>query len=190
MAPWRQGHGQGGVHGTAGPRTVSLGRWGPRDGLRGGANLGEDPRWEAALASPAWTVLAAGWMTQVLPAGLDVLWQVQPPLPPLSCLSTPGGSRASSFPLRWEGGCNASASRLSPVTFSSPAPEQVRALLRGGPQMAQQHLYRHLPQREIGNLEGRHPHFTSSLSLTSTLPLSQPRRPYFRREDRSLQPHS
>lgn len=25
---------------------------------------------------------AAGWMTQVLPAGLDVLWQVQPPLPP------------------------------------------------------------------------------------------------------------
>lgn len=37
---------------------------------------------------------------------------------------------------------------------------------------------------------GRHPHSTSSRSLTSALPLSQPRRPYFRREDRGLQPHS
>lgn len=109
VAPQRQGHGQGGPSSTPGPRTVSLGRWGPRDGLRGGARLGEDPCWEAELASTAWTVLAGGWMTQVLPAGLDVLRQIQPPLPPLSCLSTPGRGRASSFPLHWEGGCNASA---------------------------------------------------------------------------------
>ena len=71
-----------------------------------GARLGEDPRWEAALLSPAWTILAASWMTQVLPSGLDVLRQVQPPLPPLSCLSTPGGGQAASFPLRWQGGCH------------------------------------------------------------------------------------
>ena len=45
VACQRQGRGQGGLSSTPGPRTVSLGRWGPRDGLqgcmpRGGPTLG------------------------------------------------------------------------------------------------------------------------------------------------------
>lgn len=174
----RQGRGQGGLSSTPGPRTVSLGRWGPSDGLQGCTPRG-GPTLGSSAAIPSLDRPAASWMTQVLPTGLDVLRQVQPPLPPLSCLSTPGGGQASSFPLRWQGGCH----RRSP---SQALPHSRLESSSVGDPSWPSSTPTGICLRESGNLEGRRPHFTSSLSLTSALPLGQPRRPYFRRGDRSL----
>lgn len=175
----RQDRGQGGLSSIPGPRTVSLGRWGPRDGLQGCTPLGEPTLGSSAavpsLDHPCSRLDDSGPASR---SGCAAAGPASPPSPLLSQHS------------RWRPGLLLPALLAGwlppPVTFSSPAPEQVRTLLRGGPQLAQQHADRCLPQGEIGNLEGRRPHFTSSLSLTSALPLGQPRRPYFRRGDRSL----
>ena len=124
--------------------------------------------WEAGLPSPAWTVLLAGWVTQVLLAGLDVLEQVPafPPSPPLSqhawwrlrlLLPAPSGD--------W----------LQPFTAPGLLPQEDRALPRGhrGPSSILTGVSRG------SDLGGRHPHWTSPLSLINALPLGQRRHPYF-----------